>query len=239
MRQRAFNKFSQLEKVRPYEYKIEEIYKENATPVVLTEARNVSQAEIRQTFKFETNNDIKDKLTILLMNAILSSSDTIGLFNSLRETDHLAYRVNSSISKEGNCGEESLFILTSTDNKDTGVTSYENLQKSINGLNRQINKLLNSEYKDSDLETAKRALKAEILMNESAVSKMGSLMGTLELDEDLTYDNRKFEMIDSITREDIDSMAKKVFAGKPVYSIIASQDTLDYNKGFLSGLERN
>ena len=234
MRQIVYDKFSELDKVKPYKYKLEQIYKENEKPVVLTEARNVSQAEICQTFKFEINNNLKDKLTVQLMNSILSSSDTIGLFNSLRETDHLAYRVNSSLNRKGNCGEETLFILTSTDNKDTGTTSYDNLQKSINGFNRQINKLLNSEYKDSDLETAKRALKADMLNNESAVSKMGTLSSTMELDEDLTYDNRRFEMIDSITREDIDKMAKKVFAGKPIYSIIASQDTLDYNAEFLS-----
>ena len=134
----------------------------------------------------------------------------------------------------GDCGEETLFILTSTDNKDTGAASYDNLQKSINGFNRQIGKLLNSEYKDSDLETAKRTLKADMLNNESVISKMASLAATMELDEDLTYDNRRFEMIDSITREDIDKMAKKVFADKPVYSIVASQDTLDYNSDYLS-----
>lgn len=237
MRDRAYNEFSKLEKMKPYEYKLEQIYKENPKSVVLTEARNVSQAEICQTFKFEANNDIKDKLTFQLMNSILSSSDTIGLFNSLREQDHLAYRVNSSVSREGDCGEATLFILTSTDNKDTGTTSYDNLQKAINGFNRQINKLLNSEYKDSDLETAKRAMKAGMLDNESAASKACSISGSMRLGEDLTYDNRRFEMVDSITREDIDRMAKKVFAGKPVYSIIASQDTLDYNKEFLDSLE--
>lgn len=236
MKDKYTQAFSKLDKIKPYTYKTDKIYKENLKTVVLTEPRNVSQAEISQIFKFEVKNDIKDKLVIQLMNSILSSSNSIGLFNSLRETDHLAYRVNSSLNKTGNCGEERLFILTSTDNKDTGKTSYDNLQKAIYGFNRQINKLLNSEYKDSDLETAKRALKAEILINESANSKMNSLLGTMILDEDLSYNNKRYELIDSITREDIDNMAKKVFSGKPIYSIVASQDTLDYNKDFLNSL---
>jgi len=234
MKTKAINEFSKFNNVKPFKYEIEKIYKAESEPVVLTEARNVSQAEIRQTYKFKTNSSMKEHLTALLMNSILSSSDTIGLFNSLREQDHLAYRVNSSCYRSGDCGEMHLFILTSTDNKDTGTTSYENVQKSINGFNRQINKLLNSEYKDSDLETAKRGLKASILDKESVGSRLVTIMNSLEIGETLDYDNRAFEMIDSITREDIDAFAKRVFAGKPIYSIVASQDTLDYNKEFLS-----
>ena len=110
------------------------------------------------------------------------------------------------------------------------------MQKSVNGFHRQIDKLLNSEYKDSDLETAKRRLKANLLHNESVRSKLYAVLNTIEMGESLDYDNRAFEMIDSITREDIDNFSKKVFAGKPVYSIVASQDTLDYNKDFLNSL---
>lgn len=236
MKARAINEFSKLKTVKPFEYKPEKIYKENDKSAVLTEARNVSQADISQIYKFKTDNSIKEFITGALMNSILSSSDTIGLFNSLRERDHLAYRVNSSLEKSGDCGAITLHILTSTDNKDTGATSYDNLQKSVNGFHRQIDKLLNSEYKDSDLETAKRRLKANLLHNESVRSKLYTVLNTIEMGESLDYDNRAFEMIDSITREDIDNFSKKVFAGKPVYSIVASQDTLDYNKDFLNSL---
>ncbi len=233
---RAYNEFSKFNAVNPLDYKLEKIYTENPDSVVLTEARNVSQAEIAQTYKFKTDDSIKSKLTLNIMNSILSSSDTIGLFNSLREHDHLAYRVNSSQFSDGDCGEVSLYILTSTDNKETGTTSYDNLQKSIKGFHRQINKLLNSEYKDSDLETAKRKLKASLLNKESAGSRLGAISNALSMGESLDYQNRAFTMIDSITREDIDNLSQKVFANKPVYSIVASQDTLDYNKKFLEDI---
>lgn len=235
---RAKNEFNEFNSVKPFNYELEKIYKENPNPLVLTEARSVSQAEISQIYKFKTNSSIKESITAQLMNSILSSSDTIGLFNSLREQDHLAYRVNSSINRIGDCGEITLFILTSTDNKDTGTTSYDNLQKSINGFNRQINKLINSEYKDSDLETAKRALKANLLNKESVNSKLASIGSSMARDESPDYENRIFDMIDSITREDIDEFSKRVFASKPVYSIVASQDTLDYNKEFLNNLTK-
>ena len=237
VRTRALKEFSKLNNVKPFSFKLEKIHNNPPKTLVLTEPRNVSQAEISQIYKFKTDTSIKEAITANLMNSILSSSDTIGLFNSLREHDHLAYRVNSSIDRTGDCGEVTLFILTSTDNKDTGVTSYDNLQKSITGFNRQINKLLNSEYKDSDLETAKRSLKATLLNNESVNLKLSSVGSSLAKGEGVDYENRAFEMIDSITREDIDAFAKRVFAGKPVYSIVASQDTLDYNKDFLDKLK--
>lgn len=230
---RAIRDFSEFNQVKPYKHEPKQIYKAENKPVVLTEARNVSQADISQVYKFETNGSIKEKLTAELMNAILSNSDTIGLFNSLREHDHLAYRVNSSLNIKDNLGEVSLRILTSTDNKDTGTESYDNVQKSINGFHRQINKLVNSEYKDSDLETAKRRLKASLLNKELAISKLAAINRGLSLDKGLDYENQIFDMIDSITREDIDAFSKKVFSANPVYAIVASQDTLDYNKEFL------
>ena len=228
--------FSELPEVTPYEYNPEKIYTPNSRPVILTESRNVSQADINQTYKFRTDGSIKSKVTAHLMNSILSSSDSIGLFNSLREQDHLAYRVNSNLDYTGDCGEISLHILTSTDNKDTGNTSYENVERSITGFRRQINKLINSEYNDEDLETAKRKLKADLLDKESVYSRLGTLSRAQYLNEKLDYENRVFEMIDSVTREDIDALSAKVFANKPVYSIVASQDTLDYNRDFLASL---
>ena len=75
-----------------------------------------------------------------------------------------------------------------------------------------------------------------LLNKESVYSRLSSVSNALYLDENLDYDNRVFEMIDSITREDIDKMSQKAFAEPPVYSIVASQDTLDYNKDFLASL---
>ena len=41
-------------------------------------------------------------------------------------------------------------IPTTTDNKELGEQSFENLQKSINGFHRQINALLNSGFETDD-----------------------------------------------------------------------------------------
>lgn len=231
--------FSSLKAVKPYSYELRKIYAPNETAKVLTKEKNVSQAEINQIYKFETDDSAKNEILASLMNYLLSSSHSIGLFNSLREHDHLAYRVNSNYSKSGDCGIVSLNILTSTDNKDTGVETFDNLQKSIMGFNRQINKLLNSKYTDEDLETAKHVLKAQYLDKESVFSRLYSLENSIYENKNLDYENQLFDMIDSITREDIDKFSRKVFEKAPVYSIVASKDTLEYNKDFLQSLENS
>ena len=42
-----------------------------------------------------------------------------------------------------------------------------------------------------------------------------------------------------ISRDDIQNFANKVFSNKPIYSIVASKDTLDYNQDFLKNLENS
>ena len=41
-----------------------------------------------------------------------------------------------------------------------------------------------------------------------------------------------------ITREDIQELAEKIFKNPPIYTIVASQDTLNVNKEYLTSLEQ-
>ncbi len=232
----AISQFNRLDCVKPHEYKLNNVYVPEDKPVLLTKARSISQADITQTYKYKLEDTIKEFAAIEVMNKILSSSDSIGLFNSLRERDHLAYSVHSETSYVENTGYISLNILTTTDNKDTGEISYDNLQKSINGFHRQIQMLLDSKYTDEDLESAKKKLKAGLLNQEGTDNKLSSLCAGLQSKEGIDYKNKLYSVIDTISREDIDNYAKKIFAAKPVYSIVASQDTIDANRDFLADL---
>ena len=226
--------FESLNTVQAGKYELRDVYKPNEKTVVLTKDRPVSQADIMQTFKYEWNNTPRERALSEIMNQILTSSQTIGLFNTLREKEHLAYTVFSSSSSIGNCGELSLNILTTTDNKDIGEISYDNIQKSINGFNRQIGELLDSKYTDADLESAKRILKANLLQKEGVWAKLESANRSLKYSDD--FDTQVFNEIDNITRADIDEFAQKVFAGHPTYCVVASKDTLEANKAFLDTL---
>ena len=233
----AIEEFSKLNLVKPYDFYKENTYKEIVSPVVLTKASNNSQADIKQIYHYEHSEDLKEQLTLNLMNSILSSSSSIGLFNNLREKEQLAYSVFSNTSKIGNTGELSLNILTTTDNKEIGEESFENLQKAINGFHRQINCLKNSEYTDEDLENAKKGFKAGLLETEGVPSKIMVLTDGLNSKHGINVDNKAMEIIDSITREDIQNMANKVFKNKPIYSIVATEDTLNSNREYLENLK--
>ena len=237
MKPRTIKAFEDFMPVKEYNYMRNEVYTQNNTPIVLTKEKAASQADIAQVFKFRFEDNTKERAMMEIMNTILSSS-SIGLFNTLREKEHLAYSVYSNIDRLGDCAELSCHILTTTDNKDIGEISYENVQKSINGFNRQIGALLNSDYTDDDLESAKRIFKAKLLNKEGTPSKLNALNSGLNSLEGLDFENQLLNEIDNITRADIDAFARKAFSNPPVYSIVASKDTLEANKEYLQNLEK-
>ena len=230
------NSSAKLKKVLPNKIKPLEIYKENTRPKVLQVVKNNSQADIMQVYKFKTDNTLRESVLGELTNSILTSS-SIGLFDNLREKDLLAYSVYSTIEKTGNSGEISCNILTTTDNKDIGEISYDNVKKSIDGFNRQIAKLKAGEFTDKDLENAKLAMKANLLNTEGSSKKLDTINLGLNSKYGITYANKLYNEIDTITKQEIVDFAEKIFRNPPVYSIAASKDTLENNKDYFKTLE--
>lgn len=222
--------------VKPNKVTHLELYKENDKPKVLTQVNNNSQADILQVHKFKCDNTIKETALAEITNSILSSS-SIGLFDTLRERDHLAYSVHSDINKRGDIGEIFCNILTTTDNKNIGEFSYNNLQKSINGFNTQINELKNGNFTEKDLENAKLGMKANLLNNEGVDAKLGTIRTGLSSEYGITFINQLYNEIDKITKQDVINFATKMFKNPPTYSIVASKDTLNFNKNYLESLE--
>ena len=122
-------KFSELKTVQPMKYELEKSYRPNREVQILMKDRDVSQADIMQVHKFECVGSPKERVLFAIINAMLTNS-SIGLFNTLREKEHLAYSVHADADIIGDCGEISCHILTTTDNKDIGEYSYDNIQKS-------------------------------------------------------------------------------------------------------------
>jgi len=230
------HKTAKLKKVLPNTLKPLELYKDNTKTQVFTSENNNSQADIMQVHKFKCENTVKEAVLGELTNSILTNS-SIGLFDTLREKEHLAYSVYSNIEKSGDCGEISCNILTTTDNKEIGEISYDNVQKSINGFNRQIEELKAGNFTDKDLENVKRSMKASLLNNEGVNAKLDNLNSGLNSKHGITYLNKLYREIDNITKQDIINFANKIFNNPPTYSIVASKDTLEFNKDYLESLE--
>ena len=233
----VFNKLSTFNSVLPYKYEIYNTYEPQTETKVLTDSANKNQAKIVEAYKFKLSGNLKDEVTIELLNTILGGGPSSRLFNDLREQQKLAYSVRSNLYSEGNTGVIALSIGTTTDNKETGEQSFDNLQKSIDGFKHHIERIKSEPVSQAELDSAKLSLKNLLLtVNESVACKTGSFGDGLESYYGLNKDNAYFDMIDKITVDDIYNAAQYVFAGKPVYSIVATSDTLKYNEEYLNNL---
>ena len=178
-------------------------------------------------------------MTISLLNTILGGNPSSRLFSDLREKEKLAYHVKSSTKNYENIGVMSLKIGTTTDNKETGEQSFDNVKKSIDGFNRHIEKIKTEKVTDEELANAKLSLKNSVLnSNHASDDKTISLLQGLNSPYGLERENLLFNEIDKITAEDIYNAANYIFSGKPTYSIVATDDTLKANKEYLDGLTK-
>ncbi len=204
---------------------------------IVIQEHNKSQAEIQMGYKFKTSGNLKDSVTLNLLNTILGGTPSSRLFSDLREKQKLAYQVNSKLGNFDNSGLISLFIKTTTDDPQTGVTSYDNMQKSLDGFNKHIQKIMNENVTDEELESAKLNLKNKILnYSELTADKNTSLLLGMKSFNGISVDNQILEMVDKITAEDIKSAANYVFKTTPTISIVATKNTIDNNKEYLKSL---
>ena len=237
LKQIVFNEMSEMPKVTPKNSKIKNIYKEIPQTLVLTDTYTKPQAQIIKAYKFKIGQNLKDETTLNLLNTILGGNPSSRLFQDLREKQKLAYSVHSDISFIDDIGTIELEIGTTTENTDTNEFSYDNLQKSIEGFNKHIEKLKSEKVSDEELNNAKLSLKNVILnSNETNIGKNKSLEYGITSPYGIEAENLILKTIDEITVDDIYNAANYIFKGKPVYSILATDNTLKANKDYLDKL---
>lgn len=204
---------------------------------IVIQEHNKSQAEIQMGYKFKTNNNLKDTVIFELLNTILGGTPSSRLFSDLREQQKLAYQVSSKLGYFDNSGVMSLFIKTTTEDLSTGAKSYENLQKSLDGFNIHVQKLMNENVTEDELESAKLTLKNKILNgSELTADKNIAILQGLRSFYGVSQDNQMLEVIDKITVADIKNAANYVFKTNPTISIVATKNTIDKNKEYLNSL---
>lgn len=212
-------------------------YKPVENKNIVIQEHNKSQAEVEMGYKFKTNDNIKDAVIFDLLNTILGGTPSSRLFSDLREKQKLAYQVNSKLNYFDNSGVISMFIKTTTDDPASDVKSYENVQKSIDGFNTHVQKLMNENVSEEELESAKLTLKNKILnYSELTSDKNLSILLGLKSFYGISQDNQILEVIDSITAKDLKAAANYIFKSNPTISIVATKNTIDNNKEYLCSL---
>lgn len=233
-----FEKMNTFDNFQKFNMSLRNNFKPIEKTKVLTDDDATNQAKIIEAFTYKYSGNMQDALTLKLMNTILGDGATSRLFQDLREQRKLAYSVRSSLDHVGNTGMIKLSIGTTTENVDTGEISYDNVQKAIDGFNENVERMKNEKVSEEELESAKLSLKNDMLnAAEHPIGRSELLNDGLYSFYGLTNINQKFAMIDKITADDIQNVAKNVFGGKPVYSILATQNTLDNNKEYFKSLE--
>lgn len=235
----VFNRMSGCPVVKQNKYSLFENYIPVENSKVFQKESNKSQADVSMGFKYKLPDNLKDEVTLKILTYTLCSSNEIGLFNTLREKEKLAYSVSADNIAYDNNGMFLCNILTTTVDDLTQKPSYENVQKSIDGFKRQINLLREGQFSDEDFQKIKNGLKAILIRNsETTKDKTWILLNELKSKEGLNRKNQELNMIDSITKQDVINMANYVFAGNPTYSVIANKATLDANSQYLKNLEK-
>ncbi len=235
---KVFSKIMTLPTVKTFEpSKLPETFKPTEETKVLTDTNFKNQADIVEAFKFKTNGNLKDDIALELMNTILGGTSSSRLFTDLREKEKLAYHVKSNCGLNDDIGIISLKIGTTTENKETGEQSFDNVKKSIDGFNRHINRIKTEKVSEEELNNAKLHFK-NIILNDNHSYRGKNV--NLILGENSPYgalrDNKILEEIDKITVDDIYSCANYVFSNKPTYSILATENTINANKEYLDSL---
>lgn len=226
--------FSVLKPSRPYLF-------DSYIPVkdknVVIQEHAKSQAEIQMGYKFKTNDNLRDSVIFNLLNMILGGTPSSRLFSDLREKQKLAYQVSSKLGYFDNSGCLSLYIKTTTDDPQTGIISYENVKKSLDGFNNHVQKLMNENVSAEELESAKLTLKNRILDgSELTADKNYAILEGLNSFYGVSLDNQILDIVDKITVDDIKAAANYIFKTNPTVSIVATKNTIENNKEYLQSL---
>ena len=216
---------------------LNEVYKPKEESEVLVQTETRNQAQIYKSYSFKMSGNIEDEVKIELLDAILGSGSNSRLFQDLREKQKLAYAVRSQAQSFGDTGILKMYILTTTDDKAQGDIKHDNVQKSIDGFSKHTQALQDQPVSEVELENAKKALKRRLFQEmELPGSKNSLLLMNAGLPYGIKRIDEYFKAIDKMTVQDIQSAAKHIFANKPVYSILASPDTVENQLPYLESL---
>ncbi len=146
-----------------------------------------------------------------LMNHILGGGFTSRLYAEVREKRGLAYSVSSSMALRDHVS--ALTIST--------ATRPEKAQESLKIIREQVAAMANDGPTEAELLAAKSYLKGSYAVNnlDSSVSIADTLVGLQEAGLDREYIDKRAELIDAVTLDQVKAIAKKLLEAEPAILI--------------------
>jgi len=146
-----------------------------------------------------------------LMNHILGGGFTSRLYAEVCEKRGLAYSVSSSMALRDHVS--ALTIST--------ATRPEKAQESLKIIREQVAAMANDGPTEAELQAAKSYLKGSYAVNnlDSSVSIADTLVGLQEAGLDREYIDKRAELIDAVTLDQVKAIAKKLLEAEPAILI--------------------
>lgn len=186
--------------------------------VATVEKEDANQAQIFQGWLFPTITS-EDYPTIILLNTILGASGLSSrLFLELREKQGLAYTVRSVFDPFILSGNFFVYI----------ATEPKNIQTSINGFAKEMNKIMTEIISDEELENAKNNAIGKRQFYQETNLLEASLKGYYEyLGLGFDFEDKLIEKMKNVTKEDIINTAAKYFSKPNTLCVLAPKAHLE------------
>lgn len=170
--------------------------------------KNISQSSIALVYATSTDILSEDYYKMFVMNSLLGQSPTSLLFEEVREKHSLCYSISSYLIQF-----DGALIITLGTNK-------ENIEKAIDLINQQIQRIIDLDFDSELLNTAKKdCIDSLIVAQDYPFSQIDQRFMDVLLSRDTDKD-KKIKNIQKVSLEDVSAAAKKL---KKISSVIVKE----------------
>lgn len=170
--------------------------------------KNISQSSIALVYATSTDILSEDYYKMFVMNSLLGQSPTSLLFEEVREKHSLCYSISSYLIQF-----DGALIITLGTNK-------ENIEKAIDLINQQIQRIIDLDFDSELLNTAKKdCIDSLIVAQDYPFSQIDQRFMDVLLSRDTDRD-KKIKNIQKVSLEDVSVAAKKL---KKISSVIVKE----------------
>ena len=170
--------------------------------------KNISQSSIALVYATSTDILSEDYYKMFVMNSLLGQSPTSLLFEEVREKHSLCYSISSYLIQF-----DGALIITLGTNK-------ENIEKAIDLINQQIQRIIDLDFDPELLNTAKKdCIDSLIVAQDYPFSQIDQRFMDVLVSRDTDRD-KKIKNIQKVSLEDVSAAAKKL---KKISSVIVKE----------------
>lgn len=170
--------------------------------------KNISQSSIALVYATSTDILSEDYYKMFVMNSLLGQSPTSLLFEEVREKHSLCYSISSYLIQF-----DGALIITLGTNK-------ENIEKAIDLINQQIQRIIDLDFDPELLNTAKKdCIDSLIVAQDYPFSQIDQRFMDVLLSRDTDRD-KKIKNIQKVSLEDVSAAAKKL---KKISSVVVKE----------------